>query len=305
MKRIEHFHRKLSVKRKCELFKVARSRVYYCKKSVPDDDIRLMNEMREIYTQYPFYGYRRIHATLRRKGYMHNHKRTERLMRIAGLQAIYPHKKTTVRNNAHAIFPYLLRNLKIERPNQIWSVDITYIKIRSGFVYLVCLIDVYSRKIMGWAVSISLDVDVCLRALEDALYRYVPEIINSDQGCQFTSHKWVDKLKYEKISISMDGKGRWADNIYIERFWRSIKYEAVYLQSFETVKQACVGLAHYIEFYNSIRPHQALGYKTPDQIFEEWFSVDKGYQRGLTPAIDKLENIMVQKSTIGGNIIFS
>ena len=272
---------------------------------VPEEDISLMNEIREIYTRYPFYGYRRIHATLQQMGYSHNRKRTERLMHIAGLKAIYPRKKTTVRNKAHAIFPYLLRDLKIERPNQVWDIDITYIKIRNGFVYLVCLIDVYSRMIMGWAISISLDTNVCLMALENALHKYIPEIINSDQGCQFTSHEWVDKLTNKKILISMDGKGRWADNIYIERFWRSAKYEVAYLQSFETVAQARVAFARYIEFYNMLRPHQALGYKTPEQAFKDWLDVDNDLPMGPITTIDKFTNTQTQKPIVGGNMTFS
>ena len=158
---------------------------------------------------------------------------------------------------------------------------------------------------MGRAVSISLDTDVCLRALENALCKYTPEIINSDQGCQFTSHEWIEKLKHEKILISMDGKGRWADNIYIERFWRSVKYEAVYLQSFETVKQAHIALERYIDFYNTNRPHQALGYKTPDQRFKEGISAVKVRPKNPINAIDNFENIQAQQPTIGGNMIFS
>ena len=293
------------MQRKCELLKVTRSRLYYCKKSRPKEDVRLMNKIREIYTQYPFYGYRRIHATLLQMGYTHNRKRTQRLMRLAGLQAIYPRKKTSIRNKAHAIFPYLLRNLKIERSNQVWDVDITYIKIKTGFVYLVCLIDIYSRRIMGSAISISLNADVCLRALEIALCKYTPEIINSDQGCQFTSHEWINKLKHEKILISMDGKGRWADNIYIERFWRSVKYEAVYLQSFETVEQACIALARYIEFYNTIRPHQALDYKTPDQRFKEENASKNNWAKDHANSIDNFDNTQIQQPTIGGNMTLS
>jgi len=281
---------------------VSRSRMYYRKKDIPEEDVSLMNEIREVYTEYPFYGYRRIHATLVQRGYMHNRKKTERLMRIAGLQAIYPRKKTSIRNKNHSIFPYLIKNLEIEHSNQVWAIDITYIRTTNGFVYLVCLIDVYSRKIMGWAMSVSLDTSVCLRALQDGLRKHTPKIINSDQGCQFTSQEWINTLKQKGILISMDGKGRWADNIYIERFWRSVKYEAVYLQSFETVKEARVALSDYIEFYNLRRPHQSLDYKTPDQKFE--LGRMQNLTRSKQPAVDNLVNVEFQNATNGGNMIF-
>jgi len=226
-----------------------------------------MNEMRDLYTQYPFFGYRKIHAMLLRNGRKHNLKKTERLTRLAGLKAIYPKKKTTTRNKDHAVYPYLLKKLEIVRANQVWQVDITYIKILTGFVYLVCLIDIFSRKIMGSALSTFLGTKSCIEALQKALMHGNPEIINSDQGCQFTSSYWVNTLKLNNIQISMDGKGRWADNVFIERLWRSIKYELVYLHRFETVAQIKDAISQYIDFYNAIRPHQSLNYQTPNQIF--------------------------------------
>lgn len=226
-----------------------------------------MNEIREIYQQCPFYGYRRMLIELRKKGSFINHKRLQRLLVSAGIRAIYPGKKTTVRNPEHKVFPYLLRGLNIERQNQVWQVDITYIKMRYGFVYLVCLIDVFSRKIMGWELSTFLDTASCLEALHKALKWGKPEIINSDQGCQFTSAAWTDCLTINSIFISMDGKGRWADNVYIERLWRSIKYENVFLHSFDTVEQAKNCLSDYINFYNQQRPHQKLNYHTPDEVY--------------------------------------
>lgn len=226
-----------------------------------------MNEMRDIYNQYPFFGYRKLHAMLLRNGHVHNLKRTERLAKLAGLRAIYPQQKTTLRNKDHAVYPYLLKGMDIVRVNQVWQVDITYIRIRGGFVYLVCLIDVFSRKVMGFALSTFLDTESCLSALENALLYANPEIINSDQGCQFTSNQWTNRLKVYEIKISMDGKGRWADNVFIERLWRSLKYELVYLYRFETVEEARSAIAKYIVFYNTQRPHQAHSYKTPDQIF--------------------------------------
>ncbi len=244
-----------------------RSRLYYKKAPPPAEDVDLMNEMRDIYNQYPFFGYRKLHAMLLRNGHVHNLKKTERLARLTGLRAIYPKQKTTLRSKDHAIYPYLLKDMDIVRVNQAWQVDITYIRIRGGFVYLVCLIDVFSRKVMGFALSTFLDTESCLIAFENALLYAKPEIINSDQGCQFTSMQWINKLKEHGITISMDGKGRWADNVFIERLWRSLKYELIYLHRFETVEEARSAIARYIVFYNTQRPHQALNYKTPDQIF--------------------------------------
>ena len=247
---------------------VVRSAVYYKPKPIQNDDAIVMNEVREIYQQRPFYGYRRILVELRKLGFCINHKRLQRLLFCAGIKAIYPGKKTTVRNYDHKVFPYLLRGLKIERPGQVYQVDITYIKIRHGFVYLVCLIDVFSRKIMGWALSTLLDTASCLEALYQALKHGKPEIVNSDQGCQFTSAAWIESLTLNDIFISMDGKGRWADNVYIERLWRSIKYENVFLHSFDTVEQARNCLGDYINFYNQKRPHQALNYHTPNEVYK-------------------------------------
>lgn len=205
-------------------------------------------------------------VALRERGFLVNHKRVAALQGLAGIQAIYPYKKTTVRNQAHKVFPYLLRDLVIDRPNPVWQVDITYIKIRGGFVYLVCLVDVFSRKIMGWQLSTSLDTP-CLDAFNSALKHGVPEIVNSDQGCQFTSEVWVATMQQHGIKVSMDGKGRWADNVYIERLWRTIKYEMVHLHSFDTVPQVRAALARYIIFYNAQRYHSKLNYHVPDTIF--------------------------------------
>ena len=229
-----------------------------------------MNKIRTIYTEKPFYGYRKICVDLSRKGHVVNRKRVQRLMQLMGLKSVCPKKRTTVRNKAHAIYPYLLKNLDIVRPNQAWQVDITYIKIRTGFVYLICLIDVCSRKIMGWHISTFLDTGACERALDAALLKATPEIINSDQGCQFTSDSWCNKLIERGITVSMDGKGRWADNIYIERLWRSIKYELVYLYRFDTVSEVRNAISSYIEFYNTDRPHQSLQYRTPSEIYREF-----------------------------------
>lgn len=189
-------------------------------------------------------------------------------MRVAGVQAIYAAPKTTVKNHEHEVYAYLLRDITICRPNQVWQVDITYIKIAHGFVYLVCLIDVYSRKIVGWNLSTYLDTQSCEQAMLNALLCGKPEIVNSDQGCQFTSSSWINLVIKSGARVSMDGKGRWADNVYIERLWKTIKYESVFLHSFDTVQQARDALSKYIKFYNEDRPHQALNYHTPSAIYE-------------------------------------
>lgn len=264
---VEHENVGLSVRRQCVLLGVNRSNVYYENKAVVEEDVDIMNEMRNLFQECPFYGYRRLHASLQNNGYAINHKKVQRLMQLAGLKALYPKKNLSIKNQAHKIYPYLLRNLKINRPNQVWQTDITYIKIRHGFVYLVCIIDAFSRKIMGWHMSPFLDTEMCMKAFYKAIIFAKPEILNSDQGCQFTSELWTSTLTKNNIQISMDGKGRWADNICIERFWRSLKYESVFLHSFDSVLQAQEATDRYIKFYNNLRLHQALNYKTPNEVY--------------------------------------
>ena len=264
---IEQHKEEKGVAELCRLLGVNRSRLYYQKKKPHGSDVIIMNEIRTIYGEHPFFGYRKVQVLLDRLGYVCNNKKVQRLMRLTGLQAIYPRKKTTIPNLRHKKYPYLLKGLEITRINQVFQVDITYIKIRSGFCYLVCLIDVYSRKIVGWAISPFLDTAMCLEALQNALKEGRPEIINSDQGCQFTSLQWCDALIENGVQISMDGKGRWVDNKYIERFWRTIKNEAVHLHSFDTLPQAKASLGLYIKFYNKVRPHQSLNYNTPDEKY--------------------------------------
>jgi putative transposase len=255
--------------RKCELLNVPRSSMYYKPKPQQDDDrdALIMNELRTIYDENPCYGYRKMTVALRELGMCINHKKVQNMLKLAGIQAIHPPKKTTIRNKQHEIFPYLLKDLKIERPNQVWQVDITYIKIGGHFVYLVCLIDVFSRRVMGSTLSITLDTAACLEALANALEHHKPEIVNSDQGCQFTSEEWVKELQGQGILISMDGKGRWVDNVYVERLWRTIKYECVHIHDFETVAQAREIIVRFINFYNNRRFHQSLNYHTPDAVF--------------------------------------
>jgi putative transposase len=244
--------------------------MYYKQRENKADESIIMNAAVEIYTHHSYYGYRRIHIELRKLGFIINRKRVQRLLNKAGLHATFPGPNTSLRNQKHKVFDYLLKDLDIVYRNQAWQVDITYIKMRHGFVYLVCLIDVFSRKIMGWELSTFLDADSCVKAYQNALLSgEVPEIVNSDQGCQFTSEKWIELVRKTNAQISMDGKGRYADNIFVERFWRTIKYELVYLQSLETVEQARKAIGQYIAFYNQQRPHQTLNYHTPDAVFEK------------------------------------
>lgn len=246
-----------------------RSTLYYKERPASIDDIDLLNAIRDIWEQYPFYGYRRITKELKGNGLDVNRKRVHRVMQWGGIQAIYPGPNTSRRNKLHAVHPYLLRDLKITHVNQVWMVDITYLRISNGFMYLVALIDVYSRYIVGWSLSNMLHTEFCITALRSGLAEAQPEIINSDQGCQFTSDDWIDFLKEYGIKISMTGKGRCSDNIYIERFWRSFKREEFYLNEYQSVKDLRKAISAYIEFYNQRRRHQSLDYKTPAMIYFE------------------------------------
>ena len=269
MELIRNSEIRLSATRRCTLLDMNRSSYYYSPKESPEDQVTLMNEIQEIWEKSPFYGYRRITEILRRNGFHINRKRVYRLMRKMGLQAIYCKPRTSIRNKEHKIYPYLLRDVKIAHVNQVWATDITYIKLDSGFIYLIAVIDLYSRYILGWTLSTTLDTSFCLDALEDALEKGTPSIFNTDQGCQFTSKNWIAVLTNQGIDISMDGKGRCFDNIYVERLWRTIKYEEVYLQAYDCVSEARRSLGKYIEFYNNERPHQSLDYSTPAEIFFE------------------------------------
>jgi putative transposase len=227
-----------------------------------------MNLIYGLWLSKPFYGYRRITEGLRQQGVSINRKRVQRLMREMGIQALARSPKTSKGNKEHKKYPYLLRDVEIDRCNKVWMVDITYLRLGRGFMYLVALIDVHSRYIVGWSLSNTLETDSCLTALNWALeHNGSPEIINSDQGCQFTSEQWVKALNEAKIKISMTGKGRCHDNIYIERFWRSLKHEEIYLNDYDNVAELESGIGQYIEFYNTERPHQALDYKTPAELY--------------------------------------
>jgi putative transposase len=244
---------------------------------VPDFTNSIANEIKEIWSKYSFFGYRKITAFLNNKIAQNsqntnqnkriNHKKVLRLMQKLGLQAIYAKPRTTIINKDHKKFPYLLKNLEIAKPNKVWAVDITYIKTPRGFVYLVALIDIFSRFIVSSKLSISLDTQPCLEILHKGLKIATPQIINSDQGSQFTSKDWIDFLTQKNIQISMDSVGRWADNIYIERFWRTIKQEEIYINPSDNLEELRIQIDRFIKFYNYQRPHQALKYKTPSQVF--------------------------------------
>lgn len=260
-------HRLLSIRCQAELLSLSRSAMYYKPRMAAVLEVCIANEISEIWLESPFYGRRRIAAALERRGHCVNEKRVRRLMRAMKIEAIYPKPKLSQANVAHKRYPYLLRNRELLGANQAWCTDITYIKIASGFVYLVGLIDVYSRYVVAWKLSITLDTEFCLSMLKEGLGKAVPGIINSDQGCQFTSAAWIEMVENAGVQVSMDGRGRWADNIPIERFWRTLKYENVFLQCFESVSDARQKLGEFIEFYNERRLHQSLDYATPSEVW--------------------------------------
>jgi putative transposase len=260
-------HEYLSVRKQCAALNVWRSNVYYCAEPAPDESI-LANEIHELWHDMPYYGYRRITAQLQKQGYDINHKRVLRMMQDMRIKALYPKQKTTFSEPKHKKYPYLLRDLKITGPNHVWATDITYIKLPDGFVYLVGIIDLYSRFLVAWSLSNTLEIDFCLETLEKALASdRKPEILNTDQGVQYTSNAWVQRVEASNIKVSMDGVGRWADNIFIERFWRTLKYEHVLLHGFETMKEARNSIGRFINIYNQKRLHQSLGYKTPAEVY--------------------------------------
>ena len=273
----------LSVRRQCKLLSLTRSTLYYANQPENEENLVMMRLIDEQYTAMPYYGVRRMTASLRQSGYAVNPKRVRRLMRLMGLEAIYPKPNTSQGNpRQRLIYPYLLKGLRIDRPNQVWATDITYIPMERGFVYLVAILDWYSRYVLSHRVSTSLETDFCLEALKEALSKHpCPEIFNTDQGSQFTSDDWTGCLKDAGIRISMDGRGRYLDNIFVERLWRTVKYEDVYIKRYETVKEVKAGIKDYFEQYNHHRLHQALGYKTPAQVHavEKPLKTLKGFQQ--------------------------
>jgi putative transposase len=259
----------ISLVRQCELLGLARSSAYYQPVGVSETDLRLMRLLDEQYTRTPFYGVRRMTAWLKGAGEPVNHKRIARLLRTMGLAAIYAKPHLSAPAPDHRVYPYLLRGVKVARVDQVWSTDITYIPLARGFVYLTAVLDWYSRYVLSWAVSVTLDSSFCLEALERALVGGQPEVFNTDQGSQFTSLAFTGRLEQAGVRVSMDGRGRALDNVFVERLWRTVKYEDVYLKDYETVPAAVAGLREYFRFYNEERLHQALGYRTPQVVYRQ------------------------------------
>lgn len=267
---MEKEHPDLSVRRQCELFFLNRSSLYYQRQGLSEQDQWILEEMDKIYLDFPVYGSRRMSRELRRRGYKVGRLKARSLMRILGVEAIYPRKRLTYQDKEHPIYPYLLRDVEIDRPNVAWAADITYIRLKHGFAYLVAVMDLYSRYIVSWRISNTLEPEFCCEALKDALKQGRPEYFNTDQGAQFTSRDFTSILKSANIKISMDGKGRVIDNIFIERFWRTLKYEEVYTRAYETVWECQKSIGQFIEKYNALRLHQSLGiYDTPLEAYRQ------------------------------------
>lgn len=260
----------LAVSRQCELLDLPRSTFYYRPKPVPEGDLDLMRKIDECHLQRPLYGSRRLQDWLEDLGSVINRKKVQRLMREMGLTALYPKRNLSKRNQAHKVYPYLLKGLVIDRPNQAWAADVTFIPMAKGFLYLVATIDWYSRKVLAWELSNSMDARFCVEELETAIEKYgKPEIFNTDQGSQFTSEAFTSVLKHNDIRISMDGKGRRVDNVFVERLWRSLKYEEVYLKGYATAAEARKSISAYLHLFNEERRHQSLNRRTPDQVYYE------------------------------------
>jgi len=258
----------LAVTRQAEVVGISRAAVYYVPRPVPEVDLALQRRIDALHLEHPFAGSRLLKKLLRAEGYAVGRKHVATLMRRMGIEALYRKKSTSKRHPGHAIYPYLLRNVAIERANQVWALDITYIPMCRGFVYFCAVMDWASRRILAFRLSNTLTADFCVEALEEAITRYgVPEIVNTDQGSQFTGSEFIGVLKRHNIAISMDGRGCWRDNVFIERFWKTLKYEEVYLRAYDTVSEARASIARYIAFYNGWRPHTALADRTPDTAY--------------------------------------
>jgi len=259
---------KLPVVRQAKALNISRGSVYYMPRPVSPEDLALMRRIDELHLEYPFAGSRMLRDMVQREGFSIGRRHMSTLMRRMGIEAIYRRPNTSRPAPGHKIYPYLLRGLKVERPNQVWATDITYIPMARGFVYLVAVVDWFSRRVLSHRVSITMDADFCVEALQEALAKYgKPGIFNSDQGSQFTSEAFTGVLKAHEISISMDGKGAWRDNVFVERIWKSVKYEEVYLHAYDSVGQARTSLGRYLDFYNSRRPHSSLDRRTPDEAY--------------------------------------
>jgi putative transposase len=258
----------MTITHQCELLDLCRSSLYYQPKAVSPADLALMRRIDELHLAHPFLGARRLAQMLQREGAKVGRRHVGTLMHLMGIEAIYRKKRTSIPAKGHKIYPYLLANVAIEQPNQVWATDITYVPMAQGFAYLVAILDLNSRKLLSFRVSNALSTDFCVEALEEALTRYgTPEIFNTDQGSQFTAEDFTQVLLAKGVRVSMDGKGRWVDNVFVERLWRSVKYEDIYLHAYESVRELKSALACYFDFYNVRRPHQSLGYQTPDEIY--------------------------------------
>jgi putative transposase len=301
---IRRDHPHLSLVRQCALLDISRSAVYYQPREVSAEDLELMALMDRQYLKTPFYGSRRMAAWLRSQGYAVNRKRVRRLMQLMGLEATYRRPNTSKPAAGHQGYPYLLRGLEINRVNQVWAADITYIPMARGFLYLVAIMDWYSRYVLAWRLSNTLEADFCVAALEQALSLGQPEIFNTDQGSQFTSEAFTGLLLEQGIRISMDGKGRCMDNVFVERLWRSIKYEEVYLKAYQNGAEARAGIGNYLYLYNHERPHQALGYQTPHQVFQEGLTRRclQDQERGLLSNPEATSLVMVTNDTAGDSL---
>ena len=268
-KMVDREHPSLSMTRQCALLGVSRSGLYYRSRGTSEEDLALMQAMDRQYLETPFFGSRRMRVWLERQGMVVGRKRVQRLMRIMGLRAIYRGPGTSRPAPEHRVFPYLLRNVQITQPNQVWATDITYLPMARGFLYLVAIMDWHSRYVVPWRLSNTLEADFCIEALQEALDQGQPEVLNTDQGSQFTSRGFIHVLQDHQVKISMDGKGCYRDNIFVERLWRTVKYEEVYLKAYTSASEARRELGAYFRFYNNQRPHQALGYRTPAEVFHQ------------------------------------
>ena len=258
----------LPITRQCKILELSRSSLYYHAVPVSEHDLRLMREIDEIHLKYPFYGSRRIRNELRDRGFTIGREHVRTLMKKMAIEALYRKPRLSIPFSGHKIFPYLLRGMKIDRANQVWATDITYIPMAKGFVYLVAIMDWASRKVLSWRISNTLDTSFCVSALEEAMERFgKPKIFNTDQGSQFTSESFTEKLLNNGIQVSMDGKGRWVDNVFVERLWRSLKYEEVYLKAYDSVLEARRQIGTYFNFYNTNRRHQGLEDRFPDEVY--------------------------------------
>ena len=266
---IEADHPQLSIRRQCELLGLCRSSLYYQPAAESAENLRLMRLIDAEYTAHPFLGSRRLTEWLIRRGEAVNRKRVQRLMRLLGLEAIYPKPKLSAAGRGHRIYPYLLRDVSIQRPDQVWSTDITYVPMAKGFMYLAAIIDWFSRYVVSWRLSNTLDGSFCREMLEEALSRGRPEVFNTDQGVQFTAAAWTGRLESAGVAVSMDGRGRCLDNAFVERLWRTVKYEDIYLWRYESVPELQRGLGRYFPYYNEERLHQSLGYRTPAEVYGE------------------------------------